>query len=78
MRYKGYLLDGTVFDQSEKFEFTLGAAKVVEGWEEGLKFFLPGSEGWLLVPSKLAYGPLAVGKVPANSVLIFKIKMLKI
>lgn len=75
--YEGYLPDGTVFDQSEKFEFTLGAAKVIEGWEEGLQYFAPGSEGWLLVPSKLAYGPVPVGKVPANSVLIFKIKVLK-
>lgn len=75
--YEGFLTDGTSFDKSEKFEFTLGAAKVIEGWEEGLQHFAPGSEGWLLVPSKLAYGPLPVGKIPANSVLIFKIKMLK-
>ena len=75
--YEGFLLDETSFDKSEKFEFKMGAAKVIEGWEEGLKFFAPGSEGWLLVPSKLAYGPIPVGKVPANSVLIFKIKMLK-
>lgn len=75
--YEGFLLDGTPFDQSENFEFTLGAAKVIEGWEEGLQYFTPGAEGWLLVPSKLAYGPVSVGKVPPNSVLIFKIKMLK-
>jgi FKBP-type peptidyl-prolyl cis-trans isomerase len=75
--YEGFLVDGTVFDQSEQFEFKLGAAQVIEGWEEGLQFFSPGAEGWLLVPSKLAYGPIPVGKVPSNSVLIFKIKMLK-
>ncbi len=73
--YEGFLADDTSFDQSEKFEFTLGAAKVIEGWEEGLRYFNPGSEGWLLVPSKLAYGPLTVHKIPANSVLIFRIKM---
>ena len=75
LAYEGLLIDDTVFDQSEKFEFTLGAAKVIEGWEEGLRYFNPGSEGWLLVPSKLAYGPLSVNKIPANSVLIFRIKM---
>jgi len=75
--YEGFLLDDTVFDQSENYAFTLGAAKVIQGWEEGLQFFSPGSEGWLLVPSKLAYGPIPVGKVPANSVLVFKVKMLK-
>ncbi len=75
--YEGFLLDDTVFDQSENYAFTLGAAKVIQGWEEGLQFFSPGSEGWLLVPSKLAYGPIPVGKVPANSALVFKVKMLK-
>ncbi len=79
INYEGYFLDGNLFEASEKpYEFTLGAARVIEGWEEGLQFFNKGSEGWLLVPSKLAYGPVPVGKIPANSVVIFKIKVLEI
>lgn len=83
--YEGYLLDGRKFDQSERkapLTFELGAKKVITGWEEGLRHFNSGSEGWLLVPSKLAYGPMGIkeGKVniPANSVLVFKIKVEKI
>lgn len=83
--YEGYLLDGRRFDQSEQgksFQFELGAKKVIQAWEEGLQLFNEHSEGWLLAPSKLAYGPLGIkeGKVdiPANSVLVFKVKVEKI
>lgn len=86
VHYEGRLLDGTVFDSSydskEPFSFVLGKGKVIEGWEEGLLQFKKGSEGWLLIPSRMAYGPRGIeeGKVsiPANSVLVFKIKILKV
>lgn len=84
VKYKGQLTDGTVFDDSfgkkaESFTFVLGKGKAIQGWEEGLKNFKKGSEGWLLIPSALAYGPRSIreGKIniPANSVLVFKIKV---
>jgi FKBP-type peptidyl-prolyl cis-trans isomerase FkpA len=60
----------------------LGTKKVIAGWEEGLKYFNKGSEGYLLIPSKLGYGatPLDDGKtiVPSNSVLIFKIQVIDV
>lgn len=77
--YEGYFLNGNLFEASEKpFEFVLGGAAVIQGWEEGFQFFNQGSEGWLLIPSKLAYGPVAVGKIPANAVLAFKVKVVEI
>ena len=83
--YEGYLLDGMPFEKSpsgEPFEFQLGRSKVIEGWEEGLQFFNKGSEGWLILPSKLGYGPMSIEEegisIPAFSVLVFKIKMLDI
>ncbi|HFB99997.1 MAG TPA: hypothetical protein ENJ53_04255, partial [Phaeodactylibacter sp.] len=85
VHYEGRLLDGTLFDSSldgEPFEFVFGKGKTIEGWEEGLKKFKRGSVGWLLIPSKLAYGPRPIheGKIniPANSVLIFKIKIVDV
>ena len=85
VQYEGFLLDGSPFDKTkdqDTFTFTLGKGKVIDGWEEGLQFFKEGSEGWLLIPSKLAYGPRSIYErgvsVPANSVLVFKIKLLKI
>ena len=85
VHYEGRLVDGTVFDSSfdgEPFKFQLGKGKVIRGWDDALKNFKKGSEGWILIPSELAYGPRSIreGKIhiPANSVLIFRIKVLKI
>lgn len=83
--YEGILLDGKPFDKTkakETFTFTLGKGKVIQGWDEGLLHFAEGSEGTLLIPSKLAYGPRAIYEenvsLPSNSVLVFKIKVEKI
>jgi peptidylprolyl isomerase len=83
--YEGFLLDDEIFDSTkdrEPFKFTLGEGKVIEGWEEGLKFFNRGSEGILFIPSQLAYGatPLEDDKIniPAYSVLVFKIQVVDI
>jgi len=85
VHYEGRLTDGTVFDSSfdgEPFKFVLGRGKVIEGWEQGLKNFKKGSQGWLLIPSQLAYGPRSIQEgdihIPANSVLVFKIKVVSI
>ncbi|MEM6317307.1 MAG: FKBP-type peptidyl-prolyl cis-trans isomerase [Bacteroidota bacterium] len=80
--YEGFLLNGEPFDATkgkDTYQFTLGKGKVIKGWDEGLLFFNEGAEGTLLIPSRLAYGPRAIYEknvaVPANSVLIFKIKV---
>jgi FKBP-type peptidyl-prolyl cis-trans isomerase len=85
VHYEGAFLDGKVFDATKgkkPFQFVLGYKKTIAGWEEGLKFFNKGSEGFLLIPSKLGYGatPLDDGKtvVPSNSVLVFKIQLVDI
>ena len=85
VKYEGFLINGQAFDAStvqEPYRFTLGEGKVIKGWEEGLQYFKKGSEGWLLIPSKLAYGARTIEEedihVPAHSILIFKIKLLRI
>ncbi len=76
--YKGYLSDGTVFDQTGQKPVSFPLANVIEGWQEGLQYFKEGGEGILLIPSKLGYGPQRVGDIPPNSVLIFKITLVKV
>ena len=82
VRYVGKLLDGKIFDQSEKNEplvFQLGRHQVISGWEEGLPFFTKGAKGKLAVPSAKAYGKRGVGSVvPPNADLIFEIELLDI
>ena len=85
VQYEGFLADGSPFDKTKKedsYTFTLGKGKVIEGWDEGLQYFNQGCEGWLLIPSQLAYGPRPIYEknisIPGNSVLIFKIKVLRV
>lgn len=75
VRYKGYLLSGQVFDQSEN-GITIGLHQVITGWREGIPKLSTGGEGVLLIPSKLGYGSQSTGNIPANSVLIFDVKLL--
>ncbi len=80
VHYHGTLLDGTVFDSSvdrgQPIDFPLTG--VVKGWQEGIPLFKPGGKGTLYIPSNLAYGGRAQGKIPANSVLIFNVELLEV
>ncbi len=71
--YKGYLLDNTVFDQSDLIDFQLG--QVIRGWQEGIQLIGEGGNITLFVPSHLGYGSQQTGSIPANSVLIFEVTL---
>ena len=76
--YKGYLLDGTVFDETDPAGLEFDMRSIILGWQEGLTYFREGGKGKLFVPSKLGYGNQQVGNIPANSVLVFDIYLLKV
>ncbi len=78
VKYKGYLKDGAVFDESATAGATFGLSSVIRGWQEGIPYFKKGGKGMLLIPSALGYGNQANGQIPANSVLIFDIELLNI
>lgn len=78
VKYKGYLTDETVFDQSAASGLSFGLGSVIKGWTEGIPLFNEGGKGVLLIPSKLGYGSSKTGDIPANSVLIFDIELLKV
>jgi len=74
--YRGYLLKGTVFDQSAATGVNLNLANVIEGWKEGIPYFkLHGGKGKLIIPSALGYGDQEKSSIPANSVLVFDIEL---
>jgi len=60
----------------------MGHKKVIDGWEDALVNFQKGSKGILMIPSKMAYGRLAIREkginIPGDSVLIFKIEVVKV
>ncbi len=79
VRYKGYFLDNTVFDEttgSETISFRLSG--VIKGWTEGLQYFREGGKGTLLIPSKLAYGSSPPQGIPVNEVMIFDIELVDV
>jgi len=74
IRYKGMLTSGEVFDEATS-AIQLNLSQVITGWQEGIPKFKEGGEGILLIPSGLGYGSQSTGSIPANSVLIFEIKL---
>lgn len=83
MKYYGTLAsDGTKFDSNYDkplaFKFRLGAGAVIVGWDQGLVGMRVGGTRRLVIPSALAYGAQAAGSIPANSDLVFVVKLVKI
>jgi FKBP-type peptidyl-prolyl cis-trans isomerase len=84
VHYTGWLIDGTKFDSSldrgKPFTFELGARQVIQGWDRGVRGMQVGGIRKLTIPPELAYGDRAVGGglIPANSTLVFEIKLLEI
>ncbi len=76
VRYKGYLLDGSVFDQTQGNGTAIFFLRnVIQGWQIGIPLLKKAGKGRLFIPSGLAYGPFDRPGIPANSVLIFEVEL---
>ncbi len=84
MKYYGTLAsNGEVFDenftQPTAFAFQLGQGRVIRGWDQGLEGIKEGGTRRLVIPAELAYGEQSPSeKIPANSALVFTVKLLRI
>lgn len=81
--YEGTLVNGTVFDSNFKadanpFSFVLGAGSVIKGWDQGVLGMARGGSRKLRIPPELGYGPAAQKGIPANSTLLFTVRVLDI
>lgn len=81
VHYKGYSIDGTVFDSSydrgQPAEFPLDG--VIRGWQEGVGLMKEGAKYKLFVPGDLGYGAQGAGSnIGPNETLIFEVELLKV
>jgi len=78
--YAGTLLNGTEIDNSFKrgAPITFSVTGVIKGWTEALQLMPEGSKYKLYIPQELAYGINDHGNIPAGSVLIFEVELLKV
>jgi FKBP-type peptidyl-prolyl cis-trans isomerase len=83
--YSGFLFDssqadskGRQFDSSSAFTFTVGVGQVIRGWDQGVPGMRVGGLRRLIIPPSLGYGNQAVGTIPANSTLVFDIRLISV
>jgi FKBP-type peptidyl-prolyl cis-trans isomerase FkpA len=90
VHYTGWLYDPSVPDQKGKefdssrprgspFRFTVGAGKVIAGWDQGVLGMQVGGQRRLIIPAFLGYGDRGGGGViPPNATLMFDVELLAI
>ena len=74
--YKGYLLDGEVFDESENTSFNL--SRLIPGFSEGAQLLKEGGSGVFLIPAHLGYGSQGSSSIPGGAVIVFDIDLISI
>jgi len=77
--YTGKLMDGTVFDSTDKNggkPIELNLSGVIKGWTEGIQLMSKGAKYRFYIPSELAYGDNGAGGViPPGAALIFDVEL---
>jgi len=78
--YKGWTIDGHVFDQTESGRTaSFPAGRLIRGWVEALKLMHEGDEWQLVIPSKLGYGEAGAGAdIGPNQTLVFDMKLISV
>lgn len=78
VNYRGYLLNGDVFDSSydrgEAAEFPLSGT--ILGWREGIPLFGKGGKGSIYMASNFGYGARGISSIPGFSPLAFDIELI--
>lgn len=78
VQYKGYLLNGTIFDQSASAQFTASETGLIPGFAAGLIGMRVGGTRVIDMSSYLAYGASSAQVGQANARLVFEVTVLSI
>ena len=72
---RGDKFDSSV-DRGDKFQFPLGAGRVIKGWDEGVAGMLIGETRVLTIPPNMGYGDRGAGAaIPPGATLVFEIEL---
>lgn len=75
---KGKKFDSSL-DRGQPFDFPLGQARVIQGWDEGVAGMKVGGKRTLIIPPEAGYGASGAGAdIPPNATLIFEVELLKV
>ncbi|MGE3801010.1 MAG: FKBP-type peptidyl-prolyl cis-trans isomerase [Candidatus Kapaibacterium sp.] len=79
VKYRGALLDGTVFDQTQEGETrTFYVSGLIEGWTQALQMMKPGAKWKVFLPSNLAYGQQGTPGIPPGAALVFDMELVAV
>lgn len=80
--YKGYLLDGVVFDSGrfgDNPKIILNSNSMINGWYYMCQEMQEGDSMTIFIPSRYGYGQTGSrGAIPPNTPLIFDMKMIRV
>ena len=67
------------YAQGNPVTFKVGAAMVIQGWNDGVVGMQAGGKRVLYIPARFAYGAKGVGElIPPNTDLIYEIELIRI
>lgn len=78
VKYKTYLLDGTIVYDTGNSSSKIELDKSIYGWQLAMPKMNIKDKMLLFLPSRLAYGDEGHDNIPPNSVLIFDIELIEI
>ena len=79
--YKGYLVDGRVFDQSKgrgPLEFVTDGGQMIPGFDIMVQDMKVGEKRTIVIPSELAYGANGIpGVIPGGAYIAFDVELVR-
>lgn len=77
VKYKGYLLDGTVFDENSQ-GFTFSLSRLIPAWQIMIPEMKVGGKMTIYAQSGYCYGTRGSGSIGPNESLIFEIELVSL
>lgn len=80
VKYKGTLIDGTVFDSNmeDSYPAAFRMRDLIVGWQIALTQMRAGDKVMICIPAEFGYGNRREGKIPGGSTLVFEIHLVDV